>query len=86
MKLVRFVCAAKAHANGGSDAALTIHDRAWAFCGKGADAPDHEWVPTDGLPIMDAMRFPPRQPRAEPPSSEAPTRASGVPDGRARSR
>jgi hypothetical protein len=86
MKLVRFVCAAKAHAGGGSDAALTIHDGAWAFCGKGADAPGHEWVPSDGLPIMDAMRFPPRQPMGEASSPEAPTRASAAPNGRASSR
>jgi hypothetical protein len=60
MKLVKFVCTAKAHATGHSDAALTIHDGVWAFCPAGANQNGHEWVPSDGLPIADAMRFTPR--------------------------
>ena len=60
MKLVKFVCAAKAHAVGHSDAALTIHDGEWAFCPAGADETGHQWVPSDGLPLADAMRFTPR--------------------------
>jgi len=61
MKLVKFVCTAKAHASGRSDSALTIHDGVWAFCPSGADAKGHQWAPSDGLPIADAMRFTPRQ-------------------------
>ena len=89
MKLVKFVCAARAHASGRSDSALTIHDGAWAFCPAGADASGHEWAPSDGLPIADAMRFTPRQqaPTAAPaeiaptqPARPAPAR------GKARSR
>lgn len=61
MKLVRFVCTSQAHADGRSEAALTIHEGAWAFCPAGADATGHQWRPSDGLPIADAMRFTPRQ-------------------------
>ena len=61
MKLVKFVCTAKAHASAHSDAALTIHDGVWAFCPAGSDAKGHEWAPSEGLPIADAMRFTPRQ-------------------------
>ena len=61
MKLVKFMCGATAHATGRSDAALTIHDGAWAFCPAGAEANGHQWAPSDGLPIADAMRFTPRQ-------------------------
>lgn len=88
MKLVRFVCVAKAHANGHSDSALTIREGAWAFCSQGADATGHEWSPTDGLPIMEAMRFPPRQPSATPPGPIlAPAVAAPEkPKGKARSR
>ena len=70
MKLVKFICSATAHATGHSDAALTIHDGAWAFCPAGAEATAHQWAPSDGLPIADAMRFTPRQ--------QAPTRARDV--------
>jgi hypothetical protein len=73
MKLVKFVCVASAHANARSEAALTIHDGAWAFCPTGADAEGHEWQPSDGLPLIDAMRFTPRQPAPEPVST-APAR------------
>jgi hypothetical protein len=66
MKLVKFVCAAKAHAAGRSDSALTIHDGAWAFCAMGGDGKGHEWRPSDGLPLIEAMRFTPRQARARP--------------------
>ena len=61
MKLVKFMCTATAHASGRSDAALTIHEGVWAFCPAGADATGHQWMPSDGLPIADAMRFTPRQ-------------------------
>jgi hypothetical protein len=61
MKLVKFICTATAHASGRSDAALTIHDGVWAFCPAGAEANSHQWAPSDGLPIADAMRFTPRQ-------------------------
>jgi hypothetical protein len=88
MKLVRLVCVAKAHANGHSDSALTIRDGSWAFCSQGADAVGHEWSPTDGLPIMEAMRFPPRQPSAAPPrpTVAAAAPAPDKPKGKARSR
>lgn len=62
MKLVRFVCANRSHTDGRSDAALTIHEGAWAFCPSGSAAKDHQWQPSDGLPFSDAMRFTPRQP------------------------
>lgn len=62
MKLVKFVCVAKAHANGQSAASLTIHAGVWAFCSTGGNAPSHDWSATDGLPIMDAMHFPLREP------------------------
>jgi hypothetical protein len=65
MKLVKFVCVAKAHADGRSPSALTIHDGAWAFCPKGAESTGHEWRPSDGLPLTDAMRFTPRQQAAD---------------------
>jgi len=84
MKLVKFVCTAKAHATGHSDAALTIHDGLWAFCPAGANQTGHEWVPSDGLPIADAMRFTPRIPvppaapsAVVPPSSPVQATAKG---------
>jgi hypothetical protein len=61
MKLVKFVCVAKSHAGGRSDAALTIHQGLWAFCPAGAAHPGHDWQPSDGLPLADAMRFTPRE-------------------------
>jgi hypothetical protein len=61
MKLVKFVCVAKAHAGGRSDAALTIHDGRWAFCPMGGDQKGHDWQPSNGLPLADAMRFVPRE-------------------------
>src|SRR4030088_1320455 len=66
MKLVKFVCVAKAHADGRSPSALTIHDGAWAFCPKGAESTGHERRPSDGLPLTAAMRFTPRQQAADP--------------------
>ena len=51
MKLVKFVCVAKAHAGGRSDSALTIHDGVWAFCPTGGEQRGHDWRPSDGLPI-----------------------------------
>ncbi|HLZ47516.1 MAG TPA: hypothetical protein VKR80_02570, partial [Candidatus Limnocylindria bacterium] len=71
-KLVRFVCTAKAHAGARSDAALTIHDGAWAFCAAGSDAKGHQWEPSDGLPITEAMRFTPRDAASRPPGASAP--------------
>ncbi|HEY8730621.1 MAG TPA: hypothetical protein VIN69_01415 [Candidatus Limnocylindria bacterium] len=61
MKLVKFVCAAKAHAGGRSESALTIHEGAWAICPMGGDATGHDWQPSDGLSLTDALRFAPRQ-------------------------
>jgi len=61
MKLVKFVCVATSHADGRSDSALTIHQGMWAFCPAGADHKDHDWQPSDGLPLADAMRFVPRE-------------------------
>lgn len=57
MRLVKFVCAAKAHADGRGDSALTIHQGAWAFCPRGGAAVDHDWQPSDGLRLADAMRL-----------------------------
>lgn len=71
MKLVRFVCGSSAHASGRSDAALTIHEGAWAFCPAGSDARDHQWQPSDGLPIADLKRFTPRA-QASPAAPEQP--------------
>jgi hypothetical protein len=65
LKLVKFVCAAKAHADGRSDAALTIHEGSWAFCSEGGDATGHDWRASDGLPLADALRLGPRQPISE---------------------
>jgi len=61
LKLVRFICMTKAHADGRSESALTIHEGSWAFCPEGGEADGHEWTPSDGLPFGDAMRFTPRQ-------------------------
>lgn len=66
MKLVRFACTNPAHADGRSDAALTIHDRSWAFCAAGADATGHVWQQSDGLPITHALRFALYQPPPHP--------------------
>ncbi|MEA2661309.1 MAG: hypothetical protein QOH08_881 [Chloroflexota bacterium] len=59
MKLVKFVCVSTAHAAGRSESALTIHQGAWAFCASGGDGTGHEWRPSDGLPLAEAMRFTP---------------------------
>jgi hypothetical protein len=61
MKLVRFMCMTKAHADGRSESALTIHQGSWAFCPEGGGADGHEWAASDGLPFSEAMRFTPRQ-------------------------
>ena len=80
-----------AHAGGRSDAALTINEGAWAFCPAGSDATDHQWQPSDGLPIADLMRFSPRA-QASPAAPEQPTGERAAPQrpapskGRARSR
>jgi hypothetical protein len=66
MRLVRFVCVATAHRNGRTDAALTIHDGAWAFCPTGGNGSGHDWRPSDGLPLAEAMRLIPREPPPEP--------------------
>lgn len=83
MKLVKFVCVAKAHAAGRSDSALTIHAGAWAFCSMGGDQNGHDWRPSDGLPLADALRFTPRAYAPEPvlgapaqPSKPAPSAAA----------
>jgi len=78
MKLIKFVCVAKAHAAGRSDSALTIHEGAWALCPAGADKPAHEWKPSDGIPLTDAMRFTPRQ-QAPTPTPTAPAAAKTPP-------
>lgn len=66
MKLVKFMCAAKAHATARSESALTIHERVWAFCYAGGQMAGHEWRPVDGLPLNDAMRFAQPIPAAAP--------------------
>jgi hypothetical protein len=84
MKLVKFVCVAKAHAAGRSDSALTIHEGQWAFCPSGAAEKGHEWRPSEGLPIADAMRFVPRE---APPAAVPPARSpAAATRGKARSR
>ena len=57
MKLVKFMCATKSHNTTRSESALTIHEGVWAFCYAGGQTPGHEWLPVDGLPLNDAMRF-----------------------------
>jgi hypothetical protein len=57
MRLVRFMCSARGHSTARSEAALTIHEGAWAFCYAGGQTPGHDWQPVDGLPLNDAMRF-----------------------------
>jgi hypothetical protein len=66
MRLVRFVCVATAHTNGRTDATLTIHDGAWAFCPTGGNGTGHDWQPSDGLPLAEAMRLTPRELPPEP--------------------
>jgi hypothetical protein len=78
MKLVKFVCVATSHAAGRSDSALTIHQGMWAFCPAGGDQRDHDWQPSDGLPLADAMRFSPRK-VPEPPQSATPGSAKPAP-------
>lgn len=87
MKLVKFVCVARAHAAGRSDSGLTIHAGAWAFCPLGADGPGHDWTPSDGLPLADAMRFTPRGQATEtvPSASARPPKAAPAARGKARS-
>ena len=75
MKLVKFVCVAKAHARGRSDSALTIYEGAWAFCPSGADEEHHDWQPSAGLALTDALRFTPR-PQAPAPTPSPPARAA----------
>lgn len=88
MKLVKFICTAKAHTDGRSDAALTIHDGAWAFCPMGGEQDGHEWQPSDGLPLTEAMRFTPRQPAPAPAPSvaERPSKSAGAAASRSRAR
>jgi hypothetical protein len=89
MKLVKFVCVAKAHADGRSDSPLTIHEGTWAFCARGGDGTGHDWRPSDGLPLLEAMRFTPRQ-RAPDPPKGAPASPKAPPSpaakGKARTR
>jgi hypothetical protein len=84
LRLGKFVCVATAHADGRADSALTIHERAWAFCPSGADGGGHEWQPRDGLPLADALRLMPRQPAPSVELSEPATPATSTPRGRAR--
>ena len=91
MKLVKFICSAPAHAASRSDSALTIHDGVWAFCPAGAEAKDHQWAPSDGLPIADALRFTPRQPAPMAAGTDeiapaAPPSPAATAKGRARAR
>jgi hypothetical protein len=89
MKLVKFVCVATSHAAGRSDSALTIHEGMWAFCPMGGEHKGHDWRPSDGLPLADAMRFVPREPLEPAPSTPASAAKSTPPPsarGRARSR
>lgn len=86
MKLVKFVCVAASHARGRSAAALTIHKGVWAFCPMGADRTDHDWRPSDGLPLADAMRFVPREAPAPAPSAPTPAAPARPDRGRARPR
>jgi hypothetical protein len=89
MKLVKFVCVATRHAGGRSDSALTIHQGMWAFCPMGADHTDHDWQPSDGLPLADAMRFVPREapePVRSAPAGSAKPAAPPAPSARRRAR
>jgi len=89
MKLVRFVCVAARHAGGRSDSALTIHQGMWAFCPMGGDQKGHDWQPSDGLPLADAMRFSPREvpePLRSAPAGSAKPAAAPSARGRARPR
>jgi hypothetical protein len=86
MKLVKFVCVAKAHADGRSASALTIHAGAWAFCPRGGDGTDHDWQASDGLALTDALRLTPRRRAADPAPAQAARRGSTAAKGRARPR
>lgn len=90
MKLVKFVCVAKPHAAGRSDAALTIHQGVWAFCPMGTGQTGHDWQASDGLPLTDALRFAPRHLAPEPmpmaPAQPAKPTAPAVGRSRARPR
>jgi hypothetical protein len=57
MKLVKFMCANRAHNTTRSESALTIYEGVWAFCYAGGQTAGHDWKPVDGLPLNDAMRF-----------------------------
>lgn len=89
LKLVKFVCVATSHAGGRSDSALTIHQGMWAFCPMGADQKDHDWQPSDGLPLADAMRFTPREapePARNASAGSAKPAAASAPSVRGRAR
>jgi hypothetical protein len=88
LKLVKFLCAAKAHADGRSDSALTIHEGSWAFCPEGGDATGHDWQASDGLPLADALRLGPRQPigRVAVPAPTQPVKPTTSTAGRGRAR
>lgn len=85
MKLVKFVCVAKAHAGGRSESTLTIHEGAWAFCPSGGDRTAHEWRPSDGVPLTAAMRFTPRQ-QPSAPATSAPGSPKAPSKGKLRTR
>jgi len=86
MRLVKFVCVAEAHATGRSGSALTIHDGAWAFCASGGVGTGHEWRPSDGLPLSDAIRLTPRHAVDPAPSAPADPTPPAATRGKARPR
>ena len=93
LKLVKFMCVAKAHAIGRSESALTIHEGVWAFCPSGGDQKGHEWRPSDGLPLAEALRFTPQYAAAPAARATAaathaskPTPPAAGPRGKARPR
>lgn len=55
--LIAYVCMAQGHPyNGHKDGDhLTIHQRAWAFCGADVKEPGHEWRPTGGVDLTSLL-------------------------------
>jgi hypothetical protein len=79
MKLIKYICVARAHADGRSQSALTIHLGAWAFCPMGGEATGHDWKPSDGLPLAEAMRLTTRQQALAAAAVAAPAAAKPAP-------
>ena len=77
MKLVKFMCATKAHNTTRSESALTIHEGVWAFCYAGGQTAGHDWKAVDGLPLNDAMRF--AQPLPAAPQHRTPVAVAAAP-------